>query len=131
MWIFGAFSLFYFSFLIESANEKKFHKYSVCKTIEKEYGFKGQNLGVENLYLSGDNSNINGMEIMRRARFILYFLYFFTLLFLYFGWKLNYNPPIILYIILIIAISLGWLMERTYKKKCPVNTPNNLKKKIK
>mgnify|MGYP001603190727 CR=1 FL=1 len=71
----GTLSFLYFSFLIESANEKKLHKYKICKIIEKKYGFQGQNLGLENLFLSGGSTSGAGLKILRVMKLTLIFLY--------------------------------------------------------
>ena len=75
---FGFFSLFYFSFLIESANEKKLLKYHVCKEIETQYGFIGQNFLTDKLPLS--KLKLKGIDIIRIIKFLLFFFYFGSVL---------------------------------------------------
>lgn len=113
--IFGGFSLFYFGFLIESANQKKQYKYSICKDIEKKYKFIfKQHRNVDNLFLS--KVDYKGNNIMRAARFILYILYFFSVWAVYLDWTIDVEVPIILPIIITIALLLGLIMEFIYKK---------------
>ena len=74
----GLFVLFYFSYLIESANEKKKWKYHICKKIERENNFIGQNIKTENLPISkmrlfGGSSF--GMGVFRIIKVLLYVLY--------------------------------------------------------
>ncbi|MFA7708074.1 MAG: hypothetical protein WCX73_03930 [Candidatus Pacearchaeota archaeon] len=74
----GAFILFYFSYLIEGAHEKKRLKYSICKKIEKENGFLGQNLETDNLLISRNKYGISIFRIMKITLFGLYFLTIIT-----------------------------------------------------
>jgi len=74
----GAFILFYFSYLIESANEKKNLKYAVCKKIEREYNFIGQNILVEELPLA--KTNYRGIRLLRIMKFLLSAIYFLAIL---------------------------------------------------
>lgn len=69
----GTFTLFYFSYLIETANERKNFKYGICKKIEESYGFMGQNKGVESLPIS---SNEKGMYMLRWIKLMLFCIYF-------------------------------------------------------
>jgi hypothetical protein len=68
----GSFALFYFSFIIESSNEMKNKKYDICKQIEKEHNFIGQNNSIENLKIS---KMIDGMKIFRLMKATLWILY--------------------------------------------------------
>ncbi len=118
--IFGSFSLFYFSLLIESANEKKLHKYRICKKIEKDYKFYGNNRGIERLYLA-KNIIFNGMTLLRIAKIVLLFVYIFSLLFFIFGWSLpeSSNAALVPGIFTIVAIILALILEALYKLNCP------------
>jgi len=74
----GAFVLFYFSYLIEGAHEKKKYKYGICKKIEREYRFLGQNFGVDNLPIS---KNKYGIKMFRWMKITLFLLYLFSIIF--------------------------------------------------
>lgn len=71
MLISGAFIIYYFSFLIEKANQIKIMKYDRCKDIEKDLGLK-QHIEVNDLSLS---RKLPGIKIFRLARLIIYFAY--------------------------------------------------------
>lgn len=68
----GSFVLFYFSYLIETADEKKKWKYLICQKIEQEYNFIGQNSGIDKLTIS---KNRKGMNIFRIIKFLLFTMY--------------------------------------------------------
>ena len=74
----GVFVLFYFSYLIEGAHEKKKWKYKICKDIERDYGFLGQNLHIDNLPVSRSKFCI---KIFRAMKFTLFLLYLFSIFF--------------------------------------------------
>ena len=69
----GAFVLFYFSYVIESANNKKILKYNICKNIEKDYGLVGHNYLTE--YLPLVKSKVNGIIIFRLIKVLLFLFY--------------------------------------------------------
>lgn len=68
----GTFVLFYFSFIIEKTNETKNLKYNICKRIEKDYNFIGQNRLTENLKVS---KMFKGMLIFRSMKILLWIFY--------------------------------------------------------
>lgn len=76
----GAFTLFYFSHIVESSNEKKCFKYSVCKLIEEKYNFIGQNLKVSSLPISKtkifnfSNFGMGTFRLMKILMFVFYLL---------------------------------------------------------
>ena len=109
----GSFILFYFSYLIENAHEKKEWKYGICKRIEKDYSFIGQNFGVETLPISKLKM---GMKIFRIMKFILFFLYLLTIIFaLGLAYKENkITTGVIVGTIMVIFAIIGSFVVETY-----------------
>ncbi len=96
----GTLSWIYFGYLIESADEKKKCKYSICKEIEKRNkNFYGQHLYTKNLLFIKREPGIKLFVIIKNL-FIMFFLSlsFFVL---YKSWNTDKQ---ILLIILILAV---------------------------
>jgi len=110
----GIISLYYFSFLIESANEKKIHKYKICNEIEKKYGFTGNHLGVSRLYIS--EYKFNGMVILRMIKGILFFIYLLSIAIIYWNWDINLQIPGFLALFMANLILLLLILEQSYNK---------------
>ena len=75
----GLFVILYFRNLVEGASEKKVFKYGICKIIEKENNFYGQNSEIDNLLISGKH---DGIKFFRTSLLILVLLFSATSLFL-------------------------------------------------
>ncbi len=88
---FGIGGLIYFSYLIESANEKKLLKYYICKYIKERYKLIKQNQLVDRLKISNIKMSLplvgvifkntsTGTIFFRVIKFILYFVYILSML---------------------------------------------------
>lgn len=78
----GFFSLFYFGFLIESANEKRTMKYKICQEIEKRKNSNFlfcPNVKVDSLSFSGKDSK-KGINMFRVVKYLFYSLYLLTII---------------------------------------------------
>lgn len=102
----GMFVLFYFSYLIESATERKMWKYYVCQRIEWENGFIGQNRKI--IYLPISKTKLFGGSFsMNLFRIIKILMYFFYLVSAILGiaelWKLGAITPLLIFSFILIA----------------------------
>lgn len=73
----ASFALFFMGILVEGAHAKVLLKYNICKTIEKQMKFIGQNSLVDNLGI-GQGYSINVIRSVRK-----------TLIWLFAGWALK------------------------------------------
>ena len=108
----GALTLFYFSFIIETSNERIKIKYNLCKQIEKEYKFIGQHslikdfLGIKN----------GGIMILRLMKLILFFMYLLSIIVLL--TKVEFNLFILIGVIFSIpAVIISMIIEIIYIKR--------------
>lgn len=116
--LFGFFSLFYFSTLIELANETKCHNYDICKKIETEYGLRKNHSLVDKLPIHKELKK-RGMKLLRIAKKVLYLLYLFAIIRVQFGWSLDVEYSFIVSLILFTAVSIGLYMEFLFSKYSP------------
>jgi hypothetical protein len=108
----GALILFYFSYLVEGAHSKKIIKYKVCQEIERDYGFIGQNLRVEDKRIF-----TGGIKIFRTIIMLIFFLYAISTIFALgvadIGGEVN-SVLIWTVILDLLAITLSLIMEIIY-----------------
>lgn len=105
----GAFVLFYFSFLIESAYEKKVFKYKICQKIERKLGFIGQNCKVEKLPISG--LDFKGVYIFRGIKLLLFIFYILAIIIYV---RIESNLLLFAFVCIIVAIIGSTFMEVYY-----------------
>ncbi len=106
---FGAYILFYFSYLIEKANKIKKLKYDICKDIEDEFDFFAKQH-------KKSNSKGSGIKLFTTIKIVIFLFYAFTLVF---GPYLSVITVFALYhLILLVSTSLiiifSLIMELQY-----------------
>lgn len=129
--IFGAAGLFFFSYLIESANEKKQLSYETCKRIESisEINLVKRHQATEKLGISSKTFYFSkknrkqynpGMFLFRLSKKILYFTYLILLIGLLLGQEQTSNLDLLAKIItIILALYLTFkalVVESFYEK---------------